>query len=35
MPALKGLKVLPFDVEKALTDQSELLAWWQQTTGVK
>jgi iron(III) transport system substrate-binding protein len=35
MPALKDLKVLPFDVEKALADQSQLLAWWQQTTGVK
>ena len=35
MPALQGLKTLNFDVEKALRDQTELLAWWQQITGVK
>ena len=35
MPALAGLKTMNLDVEKALRDQTELLAWWQQVTGVK
>ena len=35
MPALQSLKVLPLDLDKALADQTALVAWWQQTTGVK
>jgi iron(III) transport system substrate-binding protein len=35
MPPLNELKTLPLDIEKALADQNDLLAWWQQTTGVK
>ena len=35
MPELKNLKVLPLDIEKALADQTALLIWWQQATGVK
>jgi len=35
MPPLGSLKVLALDIEKALADQTQLLAWWQQTTGVK
>ena len=35
MPPLQSLKSLPLDIDKALAEQSELLAWWRQTTGVK
>ena len=35
MPPLQSLKVLPLDIDKALADQTQLLAWWQQVTGVK
>jgi iron(III) transport system substrate-binding protein len=35
MPTLQSLKSFPLDVDKALAEQAELLAWWRQTTGVK
>ena len=35
MPALQSLKAYPLDIEKALAEQADLLAWWRQTTGVK
>jgi iron(III) transport system substrate-binding protein len=34
MPPLQDLKVLPLDVSKALSEQSDVLAWWQKATGV-
>lgn len=34
MPSLKTIKILPFDIKAALQDQSKLLAWWQQVTGI-
>jgi iron(III) transport system substrate-binding protein len=35
MPPLQSLKALPLDIGKALAEQPQLLAWWQQVTGVK
>ena len=35
MPTLQDLKALPLDIDKALAEQKELLAWWQQVTGIK
>ncbi|HMK82064.1 MAG TPA: ABC transporter substrate-binding protein [Xanthobacteraceae bacterium] len=35
MPPLSALKTLPLDIDKALASQSQLLAWWQDITGVK
>jgi iron(III) transport system substrate-binding protein len=35
MPPLSELKTLPLDIDKALANQSQLLAWWQDVTGIK
>jgi iron(III) transport system substrate-binding protein len=35
MPALSELKLMPYDIDRALADQQKLTAWWQQVTGVK
>ena len=35
MPALDRVKLLPFDIEAALRDQTKLIAWWQETTGIR
>jgi len=35
MPPLQSLKSFPLDIDKALAEQTELLAWWRETTGVK
>ena len=35
MPALSEVKLLPYDIDRALADQQKLIAWWQQVTGVK
>ena len=35
MPNLKTIKILPLDIKAALRDQSKLLAWWQQVTGIQ
>jgi len=34
MPNLNTIKILPFDISAALRDQTKLLAWWQQVTGI-
>lgn len=35
LPALDKVKLLPLDVEKAVKHQAELIAWWQQVTGIR
>ncbi len=35
MPAFKDLKLIPYDIDRALADQGKLIAWWQQVTGIK
>jgi iron(III) transport system substrate-binding protein len=35
MPAFGELKLMPFDIDRALGDQQNLLQFWQEVTGVK
>jgi hypothetical protein len=35
MPAIDTIKLMPYDIARALADQKQLIAWWQQVTGVK
>jgi hypothetical protein len=35
MPAFGELKLMPFDIDRALGDQRKLLQFWQEVTGVK
>jgi iron(III) transport system substrate-binding protein len=35
MPALDSVKILPLDVPKALAQQKELIAWWQEVTKIQ
>jgi iron(III) transport system substrate-binding protein len=34
MPDLHDVKILPYDIAAALRDQTKLIAWWQQVTGI-
>jgi iron(III) transport system substrate-binding protein len=35
MPAFGELKLMDFDIDRALGEQQNLLQWWQEVTGVK
>ena len=35
MPAFGELKLMTFDIDRALGEQQNLLHWWQEVTGVK
>ena len=35
MPSLDTVKLLSFDIDAALRDQTQLIAWWQQVTGIR
>ncbi|MFI5012675.1 MAG: ABC transporter substrate-binding protein [Hyphomicrobiales bacterium] len=35
MPSLDTVKILPLDIDAALRDQTKLIAWWQQVTGIR
>jgi hypothetical protein len=35
MPAFGELKLMAFDIDRALGEQQNLLQWWQEVTGVK